>query len=207
MNYESTQRHLSAGPDEADDQASLGGHAVRGAAAIHRAAAAVQRVELQLRLRQPLRQHGAVGHGDQRAALPGRHHPGEPDPERQHVERVVRDHQLRRQRRVAVAPVLGGHLRRDLLLHRPGGPDVLPGEDGRHHRRALEHALLRRAEPLRPELRHLRPAGLDVLLADDGDVGLVGVVERRLWPVGRGGEHVLADQLCRPGRLRQPGTR
>ena len=33
------------------------------------------------------------------SALPGRHHPGEPDPERHHLERVVRDHQLRGQRR------------------------------------------------------------------------------------------------------------
>ena len=71
----------------------------------------------------------------------------------------------------------------------PAAP-TFTGEDRGHHRRALQHALLRRAEPLRPELRHLRAAGMDVLLADDGDVGLVGVVERRLRPVGRGGEHV-----------------
>ena len=141
----------------------------------------------------------------ERSAVPGRHHPGEPDPERHHLERVVRDHQLRRQRRVAVASVLGGHVRRDLLLHRPGRPRLLPGEDLRRHGRALQHALLRRAESLRPELRHLRSAGMDVLLADDGDVGLVGVVERRLRPVGRGGEHIFPDQLQGPDQLWQPG--
>ena len=86
----------------------------------------------------------------------------------------------------------------------PAAPTFYQVRIAGDHRRALQHALLRRAEPLRPELRHLRAAGMDVLLADDGDVGLVGVVERRLRPVGRGGEHLFADQLRGPDQLRQP---
>ena len=38
----------------------------------------LQRVELQLPVRQPLQPHGPVGHGHRRSDLPGRHHPGEP---------------------------------------------------------------------------------------------------------------------------------
>ncbi len=50
-----------------------------------------------------------VVHQDRRIPLSGRHHPEQPRAERQHLERVVRHHQLRRQRRLANAPVLGGH--------------------------------------------------------------------------------------------------
>ena len=142
-----------------------------------------------------------------RSSVPRRHHPGEPDPERHDVQRVVRDHQLRRQCRIAVASVFGGDVRRDFLLYRPGRPRLQPGDDRQHHRRALEHALLRRAQPLRPELRHLRTAGMDVLFPDDGDVGLVGVVQRRLWALRRGGEHLFADQLRGSDCLWQPGCR
>src|SRR5262249_2140541 len=62
-------------------------------------------------------------------------------------------------------------LRWDLLLHRPGGPHLQPGEDRRNNRWTFQHALLRRAEPFRPEPRQLRAAGLDLLLADHGDMG------------------------------------
>ena len=86
----------------------------------------------------------------------------------------------------------------------PAAPTFYQVRIAGDHGRALQHALLRRAQPLRPELRHLRPAGLDLLLADDGDVGLVGVVERRLRAVGCGGEHLCPDQLRGPDRLRQP---
>ena len=82
MNYESSYGIFAARPDEVDDQASVGVHGLREYPAIHRPTAPVQRVELQLRLRQPVRHHRPVGHGHRRAALSGRHHPGEPDRER-----------------------------------------------------------------------------------------------------------------------------
>ena len=83
------------------------------------------------------------------AFVPRRHHPAEPDPER-HVQRVVRDYQLWRQCRFAVASVFGGDVRRHLLLHRPGRPRLQPGEDRRRHGRALQYALLWRAIHFHP---------------------------------------------------------
>ena len=148
---------LSAGPDQdelPDDAPVPRLLALRQHAPVPRAAAALRPLELRRPAVQRRRDDRQHGRHPQFAPLPLGPHPAESGGER---EPLVCHRQLRRQRRLAVAPADEPHLRRGVPRDRARRPRPLAGRTRRHHRRPLEHALLRRAEPPRPELRHVLP--------------------------------------------------